>query len=601
MFSFNPKKIPVDAGCYLFYDSEDQLLYVGKAKNLRKRVSSYFQKEHESERTKVMTKKISRIETQKVNNENEALILENELIKQKLPRYNVKLRDDKNFLYLHVTGDQEPKMEITRRIDTKSSGTYFGPKTNTKATRNLARFCQKFFGIRMVRPSDDYYPLLVKNKFKTPEEYRESVGMMKKFLRGNTTEIEKILREKITKFAEKKNFEAAAKTRDTLQSILTSSEKQRIIFEEKINGDFLNFFRQKDRVFLVRISFRGGKWIDQNEIEFSAQHFETDAEILEKIIIDWYPRVTDLPNVIALPEALENEGRLINFWQEKIASTGTIKFFYPQKGNKKAILDLAKKSAENFCHTSNIEAMSHAEVFSLSLPDLAKALQRKKPLTRIECYDVSHFSGMATVASGIIFLHGEPKKSEYKRYHIKSLPLGKIDDFASMAEVISRRFAPPEGKIAKKKFRDSLPDLIIIDGGKGQLSAALEAFDALQKPLKKYRLNGKKLFIGLAKKEEEVFFPEKSEPLRIPHSRPALKLLQRIRDEAHRFAITFNRSVREKSAKKSVLDEISGIGPTTKKKLLQTFGSVGDIRKADDEALLNVLNQKQLQSLRSEL
>ncbi len=654
-FIFNPKQIPTASGCYLFYDAKGTLLYVGKAKNLRKRVKSYFQQTKKSVKTTLMVSKITRIETRITNSEIESLILENNLIKEFRPRFNILLRDDKSFLYLRITKEDFPRLEITRRI-VQDGSFYVGPKTSAKSFRKTIAFCQKVFKIRdcrlkMTRDKTTQKLTILKNpeKRKLPcmdyhikkcsgpcdgsislEAYQADISAMKKFLRGNTSGVVKSLKAKMMRFAETQNFEAAGKIRDLIQSIEISTEKQTVQLDAHFEADFVHFYRQKNTAYLIRVLFRNGKFLDQNTVTFSAPSIATDSEILEKFLIQFYEKVDQLPKTIYLPTELENEDIVMDFFHhlETDQTTPKTTFFVPQKGDKKKILEMAYKNVRNTAKKAAIETMSQAENFSKALPQLAKALSLQNPPKRIECYDISHYSGAFPVASQVVFIDGKPKTSEYRRYHIKSLPEGKIDDFASMEEVLKRRFKGFFDDKKETKFLKHIPDLVVIDGGKGQLSTVMKVFRELttedlclsseevvegkveqeNSSERKGKNNDtidtkcyfdpKKQIISLAKREEQVFRPGSSDPLELNWNDPALKLLQRVRDEAHRFAIGFNRSLRKKNLTKSVLDEVPGIGGVSKKKLMKTFESVSGIRKASDEALLKIINKNQLTSIR---
>ncbi|MCF7905571.1 excinuclease ABC subunit UvrC [Candidatus Gracilibacteria bacterium] len=618
-FSFQPKSIPSSSGCYLFWDQNDHLLYVGKAKNIRKRVSSYFQSSkkevHEGvTRTEIMTSKIARIETRVTQSETEALILENNLVKDLHPRFNVRLKDDKNFVYLRITHEDFPKMEITRRI-VRDGSVYIGPKTSVKEFRATVRFCQKFFRVRMVKSSLDYYPLVVTGGLESGQaEYNRQVDLMKQFLRGRTEDVLRVLKERMMRFATDKNFEAAARTRDTIASIETSTQKQIVQFSDTKDRDFIDFVREGSSAYCIRIAFRNGKLLDQNELEFAAPEFSNDAEIIEGFLLQFYEHVVEKPEEIYIPSEIEEKQKI-----EILLSVGTrhgVSLQVPQRGDKKNILDMARKNAAHFAERKKIEALSHAENFAKALPELSQILKLSAPPRRIECFDISHFSGTATVASQVVFLDGEPKTSQYRRFHVRTLEDGKIDDFAALKEVLSRRFARlassplkkeklEEGEKKKKKQQnlvENIPDLIVIDGGKGQLSSVMKAVGECRKG-KKFPPSFKpsKQIIALAKREELIFRPGKKDHLEISLDSPALKLLQRIRDEAHRFAITFNRSVRKKTATTSILDSIPGIGNATRKKLIQHFGSVGGVTEASDKDLRKILSPTQLKNLRKSI
>lgn len=597
-FIFDVKKIPTDAGCYLFWDQNNDLLYVGKAKNLRKRVSSYFQKKETNSKTKIMVSKISKIETRVTNSEIEALILENNLIKELMPRFNIRLRDDKNFVYLHINKEKCPKMEITRRI-IRDGSTYIGPKTATKEFRKLIRFCQKFFHIRMLNPADDYYPDVIAGNYDIPEaEYKENIIQMKKFLNGQTKEVQETLMQQMMDFANKKNFEAAQKIKETLQAIDVSTKKQTVTLSDTKSRDFIHCIRKEDNAFCVRIAFRNGKLIDQNEVELSAKEFLNDEEIFKAFLLQFYPQVDQLPKEIYIPLEIENPSEIELFLKKELKTEEEIKIKVPKKGEKKQILEIAQKNAQRFQERRELEELSQAENFSKALPELAEALELSEPPKRMECYDISHFSGESTVASQVVFVDGKPNKSEYRRFKIKTLVEGKIDDFASMREVLGRRFAKKDDP----KFAEKFPDLIVIDGGKGQLSSVMKAVKDFESENEfPESFDPETQIIALAKREEEIFRPGQKDPVLLSLDSSPLKLLQRIRDEAHRFAISYNRVSRQKKAHQSILDEIKGIGTVTKKKLMQEFGSVSRIRKASDKKLLEFLNQKQLQNIRKNL
>ncbi len=612
-FKFSARKIPTEAGVYLFWDKNEKLLYVGKSKNLKKRVTSYFQKTKKAVRTDLMVSKISRIETRITNSEMESLILENNLIKEFRPKYNVLLRDDKNFLYLRISNEKIPKLEITRKI-LRDGAFYVGPKTSAKKFRNTIRFCQKIFQIRTCRLcfSEDCQVIKNPENRKIPcldfhikqcsapcsgeisaEDYGCKISEMKKFLRGNTAEILKNLKKKMGTYAENKNFEAAAKTRDLISSIQTSTIKQNVQFDDFLDRDFVHFYRERNRAFFVRIVFRNGKLLDQNEIEFNAPEETTNAEILEKFIIQFYEKVGDAPREIMISEVIEDAAEIENLLSEKFFKGFKISIFVPQKGDKVRVLEMAQKNAKHFAERAKIEKLSQAETFINALPELAKALKIKN-LSRIECIDISHFSGTATVGSLVVFENGLPKKSEYRRFKIQSLKVGEINDFAAIAEIVKRRFRPFLHPKEGDKTKHILPNLFVVDGGKGQLSAALEVFADTK--IKKF--NPQKQLIALAKREEEVFTVKKKTPLEIDRDSPASKLLQRLRDEAHRFAISFNRSVRDKVATKSILDEIPGIGNATRKKLIKNFGSAIGVKNASEKELKEVLSSTQIKNLK---
>ena len=646
-FTYNAKEIPTNSGCYLFFGGKkDELLYIGKAKNLRQRVSSYFNQNKKGLKTKHLVSKINRIEIREVSTEIEALILENNLIKKHQPKYNILLRDDKTFLYLRITKESEPKMEITRRL-VRDGSTYIGPKTSAKSFRSTINFCQKFFGVRMVNPSQDNYVVKQQTQEISQENYRKNVQRMIKFLHGDIKEAVQNLTELMQEQAKNSNFEAAARTRDLLISIQGNNEKQLVESSDLTARDFINFSREKNEIIVVRLVFRHGKFIDQNELSMKAEEFFSAEEILEKFCWEFYRQVDQLPQEIILPLELPNITQIFQLISTENKQEKLVKIVIPQKGDKIKLLNLAKKNAENSLQKSIIKKTSHQKVFKMASQELQKSLQKEDPLQTIECYDISHFSGQETVASQVVFVDGQPHNSAYRRYKIKSLQAGEIDDFKSMAETLTRRmdklqqdffvWEKEQEKISqenskkeqkekeeeiiennkeskpKKDKKDKpkkttppekfpLPDLIVLDGGKGQLSAVLQVLKKLLS--KDFPFNIEQQIIALAKEQEEVFQGkfEKNEikftKLDIPASSSASMLLQRLRDEAHRFAHSYNQNLRKKQAEKSILDEIDGIGGITKKKLLKAFGSPREISQQNDKQLLTILNKKQLENLR---
>ena len=302
-FTFKPQEIPTDAGCYLYWDDEGKLLYVGKAKHLRKRVSSYFQKTNQSPKTQLMVTKIAKIETRSVGTEIEALILENNLIKEYRPRFNILMRDDKNFLYLRVTNEEEPKLEMVRRV-VKDGSTYIGPKTSARDFRDTIKFCQKFFGVKMVKPGQDYYINQLTGHQVSLEDYRHNIDRMKRFLKGNTAEIKKEIRDKMMLFASEKKFEAAAKLRDTLESIERSTQKQTVEFADMIDRDFVNFHRDGKDIYLVRMAFRQGRFRDLNQVKFRGEELNEDSDVIRQFLAQFYEKVTDFPREIMIPAEL---------------------------------------------------------------------------------------------------------------------------------------------------------------------------------------------------------------------------------------------------------------------------------------------------------
>ncbi|MCB9809613.1 excinuclease ABC subunit UvrC [Candidatus Peribacteria bacterium] len=627
-FHYDRTLIPASPGCYLYYDAAGELLYVGKAKHLRKRVSSYFSGTKKSQRIQLMVSKIARIETRIVQSEMEALILENNLIKSCAPKFNVLLRDDKTFLYLRITKDPVPRIMVTRRI-VRDGSFYMGPRTNSRALRKTLRLCQQLFGIRTCRlqmttdednrvtvtanperrslPCMDYHIRRCTGPCAgeiSVTDYQQRLQQMKQFLRGDTRAVKTTLLEKMQTAVSTQAYEAAAKYRDLLQSIDDTVQRQQVEFTDGITRDFLHYARHEDpmgrNVHGVRLSFRGGKLLDQTPLRLTASADTPDEEIITQCLLQFYAAVDELPRELYVPALPEDNEALLDYLQQVTGTPYRCHLHVPQKGEKRRILELAQRNAAHAAEKDAIEQQSHSQVFSRAVPSLTAALGLDTPPRRIECYDISHLGGTHTVASQVVFLDGEPQKSQYRRYKIQSLTEGQIDDYQAMYEVLSRRFARLEDRGGS--FADRTPDLIVIDGGAGQLSRVLDAVRdyGASHPFPE-GFNPAEQIIALAKQEEAIYRVGEREPLILGTDHPAVQLLQRVRDEAHRFALSYNRNLRAKAQVKSQLDAVPGIGPQTKKKLLQRFGSVRGVRVAEETALREILTEKQLESLRQML
>ncbi len=599
------------------YGAEDKLLYVGKAKQLRKRVSSYFRKTNKSPKTQLLVSRIERIETRIVGSEIEALVLENNLIKRHKPRFNVLLRDDKTYLYLRITAEPIPRMMITRRL-VRDGSFYAGPKTNSRAFRKLMAFCQKLFQVRTCRLSmeiKDDGIIVTKNpenrklpcldyhigKCNAPctnvtsaDDYLAQISALKRFLRGDIREVKQLLTTRMERFVADKKFEAAAKVRDMLLSVEPSTERQHVEFTDGRDRDVLGLWRIGKSAHIVRLVLRGGKLIDQTSHTLRAHGDTLDSEVIEQFLLQFYPSVDQLPHEVLLPTAPECAEALAEGIEELQGAERKLVILTPQRGKKKRVIEMAEKNARHAAEKAEIEEMSKRETFAKALPELAEALGLSAPPKRIEGYDISHLQGTHTTASMVVFTNGESDSGQYRRFKVKTLD-GKIDDFAAMKEVLGRRFA----KADDEWFAAQFPDLIVIDGGKGQLSSVMKAvadFDGFPDGF-----DPMTQIISLAKREEEIFRPEVKTPLILGHETAALKLLQRVRDESHRFALGLNRKLRVKAQTHSALDDVPGIGPKTKKALMQKLGSVSAVRNATNEELLEILNEKQLKALRQQL
>jgi excinuclease ABC subunit C len=782
------KALPNTPGVYEMKNEDDETLYVGKAKNLKNRVKSYFlPSAKHSPRIQKLIEKTQDLTWTETSSEVEALVLETNLIKEKRPKFNILMRDDKNFVYIKVTVNEDfPRIFTVRRM-IKDGAKYFGPKTSTSSVHKTIDLLQTLFRFRSTpleiteespgkvevkSAGNTKYPCLNFHLKKcdapcigniTKEEYAKKIEGSLRFLKGEYKEVLKDLEEQMKQLAMDGKFELAAKIRDQLFAVQKISEKQLASAPDEFSADIIGTVEKFGRAFFHVFSIREGKIINSETFSVdlgSGGKVESEnsdsrlQEALSAFLRDHAERVADSPKALVVDGELLEEGKEVweDFLREKFEHA--VEVSLPQKGKRKKLLDLAAKNALSYAERNAASFIKHNEDIDKTLKTLQEKLGMENFPKRIECYDISHFSGTETVASMVVFDEGGPKTSDYRYFNIKSLERGEIDDFASLQEALTRRLARlPEpisenlefGKItrksdfialrqaqgdkiggelcskiafsektlqkvtesyfygifdrssqklrptrkkkgakkesvekklighaflqktseikvvkillfdapentkevflkslldslsgyemkvenlreedvpifekysflplsqgegrgegvsltkkATKKSRESLeqvPDLLVIDGGKGQLSSVC-------KVLKNSPYSEKISICSLAKREEEVFLPNKKDSINIEKNSPEGKLLQQIRDEAHRFAITKNRSDREKSAQKSLLDEISGIGPKTKKQLKEKFGGVVGIRNASDIELLEVVSEKVLKKLRESL
>ncbi|MBP8629080.1 MAG: excinuclease ABC subunit UvrC [Negativicutes bacterium] len=563
------KLLPTNPGVYLMKNEQAKIIYVGKAINLKNRVKSYFQSsKNHSPKVKSMVEKISDFEYIITANEIEALILECNLIKKYRPKYNISLRDDKTYPYIKVTLNEDyPTVSITRKI-LKDGAKYFGPYTSAGAVHEVLNLLKKLFQIRSCRQMNTKRPCLefhIKRCLApctgrvAKSEYREMIKSLCLFLEGRNEVVLKELTSRMQIAAENFQFELAAKLRDQVLAIEKISAKQNIIIGSS-DQDIIGLARKADEACIQIFFIRSGKMIGRDHFLLNGTEDETDSALLNAFLEQYYNKATFIPKEILLPAEIENE-EILSAWlsQKKNAK---VSFGLPQRGVKKEMVLMANDNAVVVLEEQMIKNSAGLEQTVGAMKDLGRYLRMEKELKRIECFDISHIQGSETVASMVVFSNGAPDKQEYRRYKLKSVE-GKPDDFKSMQEVVGRRYRQSDG---------IMPDLIIIDGGKGQLNSALEIIRALghyQIPV-----------VGLAKQFEYVFLEGQSEPVILPPNSKALYLIQRIRDEAHRFAITYHRKLRHKRNLVSVLDHIEGIGPTRRKALWDAFGSIAEIKKA---------------------
>lgn len=603
--------IPKLPGVYQFKNKDGEVIYIGKAKNLRNRISQYLSGKDERPQLPYLMAEASDIAYTVVNNELESLYLENTLIKQYLPKYNIQLRDDKNYAFITVDyTTQIPQIGTSRKIDRPAgqkpqAKRYFGPYSAAYKIRNTLNLMRRIFPYCSAteigaRPCFYYYlhrcPGVCVGKI-TPEEYRQHLDKICAFLSGDTKKIKKQLTAEMKIAALQHEFEKAARLRNQLQALELLEERQTVILAKKVDWDIISLFSDQGYTCINLFKIREGKLYDKENFTYEDAELPQTAitpayenEILQNFLEQYYSDTSSLPKTIYI-EAETEDPKLIERIIESRANK-KIKVLVPQKNKPRDLVELGKTNAAEYLKQWLTNQAGHLDKINNALRELKNALGMEKTPERIECYDISNIQGTNAVGSMVVFKNGLPAKSEYRKFKIKyNPPAGGPDDFAMMKEMLTRRIERiPNSKSQTTNDKPvwPAPDLIVIDGGKGQLSAALEVLQKFQISNIKFQIPT----IGLAKRIEEIFLPEKSDPVILPHDNPGLQLLQRLRDETHRFGITFHRQLRSKQAIRSALDDIPGIGPKTKKLLKQKFGTVANIRKASFNDLAGTVGER---------
>ena len=598
------RTIPTSPGVYLYKNAEGEVIYVGKAKNLRSRVSSYFHEGRwEDAKTGTLVREAVDVDYIVVANNKEALALENHLIKQKKPRFNILLRDDKTYPYVKLTlAEGFPRVYVTRRLR-KDGSSYYGPyfpanlayrivdlihrhflipSCKVDLTRSHPRPCLQFYIKRCLGPC-------VKD-LTTPETYQEAVRDVKLFLEGRQTDLVKSLRERMAEAANNEEFERAAKCRDLISTVDQLQEKQRIAAVEGDDADVFGYHYENQMLAVNLFHMRGGKVLDRRELFWedlpqfgSAQHDGATGEFFSALVKQLYLGQPYVPRNIYVPVDFEDRAELEEALSEQLAGEGgrptRVYITIPQRGDKRELIDLAgnnaKQSYDQRFRVMKPNARLIAEAFqdALALPELPK---------RIECFDISHIQGAETVASMVVWEDGKMKKSDYRKFIIKTVE--GVDDFASMREVVTRRYKRTQEE------KKPMPSLVLIDGGIGQLHSAAQALEALEiinQPL-----------ASIAKREEIIYvYGQEDDPVVLDHHSPVLHLVQMIRDEAHRFAVTFHRKRRQIRDRSTELREIPGVGESTTRRLLEHFGSLQAVKQADVAALSAVVTKSQAEKI----
>ncbi len=591
--------LPDSPGCYLMKDEQGKIIYVGKAINLKNRVKSYFQKSSDhSYKTRRMVANIRDIEWIVVASELEALILEMNLIKEHRPFYNVRLKDDKRYPYIKIHWQDEfPKVTVTRNM-VQDGSRYYGPYTSVWAVHQTLDILRKIFPYltcaREITGKDPrpclYYDIHLCSGpcigAITKVDYRQMIEDLAKFLEGKTDPVLKRLQSEMEKASNQLNYEKAAVVRDQIQAVERVVERQKIISNERKDSDVIAMARSNGEACVQIFFIRSGKLIGREYFILEGTEEEDNTEILEEFIKQFYSQAAYIPNKVMLPQDVE-EALIINEWLNTKRGGEKVQITVPKRGQSKALVKMAAENAAETLRSLEIRWKADKDRQRDALSEIQQALGMSEPPNRIECYDISNTQGTASVGSMVVFEQGIPNKKLYRRFNIRTVT--GPDDFASMREVLTRRFSnyftEAEAKSSPGYKPDLafslLPDLLIVDGGKGQLRQAIEV-------LEENDLTGQFTIVGLAKEEELLFLPNFSEPIRLDDHSQGYYLVQRIRDEAHRFAITAHRNKRGKIGLTSRLDTIPGIGPARRKELISRFGSIQGILEADPEEIAKI-------------
>ena len=590
--------LPTRPGVYLHKNKSGSIIYVGKAINLRSRVRSYFHANVDSTKTEHLRREITDIEIITTDSELEALLLEMNLIKKHKPHYNVRLKDDKRYPYIKVHwADNFPKVTVTRRMN-RDGSRYFGPYTSVWAVHQTLDLLRKVFPYltcdRTINGQDSRACLYFDIKLcggpcigaVNKANYRGMIQQLMDFLNGKSEGIIEQLEARMLFAADNLQFEKAAEIRDQLKAVNRIVAKQKVISSANTDQDVIAFAREQGDACVQIFFIRHGKLIGREYFLLDGTEGESDGAVLQDFMTQFYDEAAHIPKEVLLPHEV-NEAMVIEEWLRTKRST-KVTIQVPQRGVKKELVEMASQNAEDTLATLRQQWAADRSKHVEAMSELQAALDLPAPPSRIECYDISHTQGAQTVGSMVVFVQGAPRKSDYRRFNIQTVT---NDDYGAMKEVLTRRFQrykdtlagelhdPSEiGKIKKDIAWALLPDLLIVDGGKGQLSMAKDV-------LAEFDLVDEVPLAGLAKQEEELFIPGKSQSVLLPRRSQSLYLVQRVRDEAHRFANEGHRNRRAKVGTASILDSIPGVGPKRRKVLIKRFGSLEGLRKATVEEI----------------
>lgn len=602
------KHLPDGPGVYLMKDARGTVLYVGKAQNLRSRVRSYWQKEApggEVHRIRSVIDRVVDVEYTLTDSVSEALLLEGNLIKRFQPQFNVRLKDDKSYPYIKVTlADDFPRIERTRKLPQDGSR-YFGPYASASSVDEAMNLVRRLFPFRTctieirdgMRALDRPCLLYHIKRCQGPcigaiskEAYRQDIAQVELFLEGRQESVAQALRTEMATASERTEYERAAAIRDKVRAIERTMESQKMAAFARTDLDLVGLARQDNQAAVQLFVIRDGKAVGRDVFLMAAPRDTTDGEVLSGFLLQYYSRATSVPREVAVPDALQDADELERFLTDRRAATSGragsattlariagVRLHAPQRGERRRLMELATRNAAEMLAREQARWLADQGKTLGALEELAAALELPALPARIECYDISTFQGTNSVGSMVVFEDGRPRTGEYRRFEIRTVQ-GQ-SDVASHQEVLRRRFrtvkAGEEGTAEERRW--AMPDLVIIDGGRPQVNAAKAVLDELglhDLPL-----------AGLAKEREELVRPDRPEPVLLPVTSPALYLVQRIRDEAHRFAITYHRKLRARAAVRSAFDDLPGVGPRRRAALLRTFGSVKRIREARVEEI----------------
>ena len=619
------ENLPAKPGVYQFKNAEAKILYVGKAISLRNRVRQYFQKSRQLDaRLDAMVEKVADLEIIVTDSEVEALILEATLIKQFKPRYNVNLKDDKSYPYIVITNEPFPRVFITRRV-IRDGSRYFGPYTDVKNMRGSLKMIREIFKVRScnyfidddsirkrkIRVCLDYHIKKCDGPCEghiPAEKYRGMINEVAQVLKGKTSALVELLRSQMDAASGDLRFEDAAELRDKAKQLSVYNERQKVVDAEMTDRDLFAVATEGDDACGVIFKVRDGKIIGSQHVYMSNVEGKAEREIVEQLVERFYLESEDVPGEVFLQVELESSGPVEQWLTEKRG--GKTQVVVPRIGEKAKLMSMCRKNAELLLAELKVQKMKREYYIPHAVTALQRDLRLPKPPRRIECFDISNIQGTDSVASMVVFVDGRPRKTEYRKFKI--LTVKGPDDFASMREVVERRYS----RLLQEQAE--FPDLIVVDGGKGQLSSAVEVLErlGLRQPIPKSSIlpacrTGRNPqspisnpiptksgqipdlpVVGLAKRLEEVFIPEASDPQSIPKTSSGIKLLQHIRDEAHRFAVTYHRTLRTKRTLQTELDLVEGVGKKRTQELLEAFGSVQGVKFATREQLAEIVGEK---------